>query len=131
LSRDKRHLEYSYHAANVRAQGLEPGLEQLRIGKRHVENPFLAPARVGLRSERKGERERRVAVTLGELARKQRAPVRAAHVRDVFLEEVFLDHVGEHVEKASRGAGHVSGEFGGAFLAHLEKTFPLQLTLRP
>src|SRR5438477_13109655 len=83
----------------VRAQGLEPGLEQLRIGKRHVGSGFLAPARGGLRPERKREGERRVAVTLGELARKERAPVCAAHVRDVFLEEVFLDHVGEHVKR--------------------------------
>ena len=86
---------------------------------------------MGLRPERKREGERRVAVTLGELARKERAPVCAAHVRNVFLEEVFLDHVGEHVEKASRGAGHVSGVFGDAFLAHVENAFLVQLALCP
>ena len=86
---------------------------------------------MGLRPERKREGERRVAVTLGELARKQRAPVRAAHVRYVLLEEVFLDHVGEQVEKTSRGAGRVSGELGDAFLVHVENAFPVQLALGP
>src|SRR6266853_622678 len=77
LGRDERHRIYAGHAGIVRAQGLEPGLELLRVGKRHVENPFLAPASVGLRPERKREGERRVAVALGELARKQGAPVGA------------------------------------------------------
>ena len=103
----------------------------MRIGKRHVKNPFLAPARVGLRPEGEREGERCVAVPLGELARKQRAPVCPAHVWDVFLEEVFLDHVGEHVEKASRCARRVGGEFGDAFFVHVENAFLVQLAFFP
>src|SRR5258708_18100854 len=60
----------------MRAQGLQPGLELMRVGKRHVKNPFLAPARVGLGPKRERQGERRIAVALGELARKQRPAVR-------------------------------------------------------
>ncbi len=131
LGRHGRHRKHADQAGFMRAQGLQPGLELMRVGKRHVENPFLAPARVGLGPERERQSEGRVAVALGELARKQRPAVRAAHVRDVFLKEIFFDHVGEHVEKAFRGAGHISREFGDAFLVHVEDAFLLQLASFP
>src|SRR5258706_272223 len=83
------------------------------------------------RTGRERQGEGRAGIPVGELARKQRPPVRAAHVGNVFLEEVFLDHVGEHVEKALRGAGHVPREFGDALLVHVEDAFLLQLAFFP
>jgi len=131
LGRHGRHRKHADQTGIVRAQGLQPGLELMRVGKRHIENPFFAPAGVGLGTERERQGKGRVAVALGELARKQRPPVRAAHVGNVFLKEVFLDDVGEHVEKAFRGAGHISGEFGDAFLVHVEDAFLPQLAFFP
>ena len=129
--RGERHRKYAGHAGVVRAQSLEPGLELLRVGKGRVKNPLLAPPRVDLGAERERNGERGVAVTLGELAREQRAPIPAAHVGDVLLEEILFHDVGEHVEKALRGAGDVPGEFGDAFLAGLECAFLAQLAPFP
>jgi len=102
-----------------------------------VENPLLATACVGLGAERDRDGERSVAVTLGQLAREQRAPVLAVYVGDVLLEEVLLDGVGEHVEKALRVARQMFGELGDAFLAHAESgllaqiVFPRQIGGNP